>query len=362
MDDRSEERPAFGFTIFYQILFAVCLVALLPIGGLWYMGVYETEQEMTASVSRGLIAGADAIAGSVEQWRAMNLRVLEQNAETPAIRSMDARAQNPVLKSLTGTYGWVYLAFTVSPDGQNLGRSDGKEPTFYGDREYFRQVMGGEPVGRQLVLGKSSNKPAYILAKPIHDEAGKTVGVIAIAMSLEDLSRTVTATRIGKTGYAILLDDQNRVIAHGDGSVSSALQDSSRHPALAQRAGSGLATVLDEHGRQIVTYHLTLSQGWKLIVQQDVDEAYAKVRQAQQKALLLLLVTLVAVLIVALLLAKRLSTPIRRLTAVADEISRGNLEAEITETGRRDEIGALAKAIERMRISLRMAFDRLRKR
>jgi methyl-accepting chemotaxis protein len=49
-------------------------------------------------------------------------------------------------------------------------------------------------------------------------------------------------------------------------------------------------------------------------------------------------------------------------STVADVISRGKLDATIKETSRRDEIGALARAIERMGISLQMAFDRLRKK
>jgi methyl-accepting chemotaxis protein len=47
---------------------------------------------------------------------------------------------------------------------------------------------------------------------------------------------------------------------------------------------------------------------------------------------------------------------------IAEEISKGKLGAEIKETVRNDEIGALARAIERMGISLQMAFDRLRKK
>lgn len=363
MDTQLRDRKPFGLNIAQQILLATCLVALIPMGGLWYLGVYETQRELQASVSRNLQAHADAIAGSVEQWTDMNLRVLEQNADTPAIGSMDAQSQNPVLKTVTSTYPWVYLAFTVLPNGQNLGRSDGKEPTYYGDREYFKQVMNGEPLGKQLVLGKSSKKPAYILAKPIKNQADKTVGAIAIAMTLEDLSKTITATRIGATGYAILLDEDRRLIAHGDSSVSSELQDLSDHPAFATPGGNGgLSVQQDSQGKELVTFAKTLSQGWKLIVQQDAEEAYARVYQAQQGAIAALVVTLVAVVLAALLLAKRLSAPVRRLTAVADEISRGNLEATIGETERVDEIGALARAIERMRVSLHMAFERLRKR
>ena len=211
--------------------------------------------------------------------------------------------------------------------------------------------------------GKTSGKPAFILAKPIKSEGAKISGVIAIAMTLEDLSKTITKTRIGETGFAVLLDENNRLIAHGNGEVTSELQDLSSHPALRQRNRFDRNSfVFEEDGKKIVAYTKKTQQGWTLIVQQDYQEAYAAANAAQRNAILLLVVTLVTVLIIAYLLARRLSTPIRNLTLIADEISRGNLSAEIKETERSDEIGALARAIERMGVSLQMAFDRLRKR
>ncbi|MBU1567897.1 MAG: cache and HAMP domain-containing protein [Proteobacteria bacterium] len=293
----------------------------------------------------------------------MNLRLLQQNGASPAILGMEVKEQDPVLKSITDTYEWIYLAFTILPDGQNLGRSDGKPQTFYGDREYFQQVLGGKPIGQQVLMGKTSGKPAFILAKPIKAEGAKNLGVIAIAMTLEDLSKTITKTKIGETGFAILLDDKNRLIAHGKGAVASELQDFSTHPALQQRNRFDHDSfIFVEEGKKIVAYTQKTQLGWTLIVQQDYREAYVAADEAQRNAVLLLVVTLATVMLIAFLLASRLSTPIRNLTVIADEISRGNLGAKIKETGRSDEIGALARAIERMGVSLQMAFERLRKR
>ncbi len=352
-----------GFRILYQVLATMCVIALIPIGGLWYISIYKSRQDWTTNILQNLINNTESLTRSVDAWTTMNLQVLEQNAETPAIHSMDSEVQNPILKSMADTYEWVYLAFTILPSGQNIGRSDGKPQTFYGDRKYFKQVLSGKSIGQQVLLGKTSKKPAFILAKPIKAEGSKILGAIAIAMSLEDLSKTITKTRIGETGFAVLLDENNRLIAHGKGEVSSELQDMSSHPALRQRNRFDRDSfVFKEDGKKIVSYSKKTEQGWTLIVQQDYLEAYKAADETQRNAIILLIVTLVTVVLVAYLLAQRLSTPIRNLTAIADEISRGNLGAEIRETERSDEIGALARAIERMGVSLQMAFDRLRKR
>jgi HAMP domain-containing protein len=72
-----------------------------------------------------------------------------------------------------------------------------------------------------------------------------------------------------------------------------------------------------------------------------------------------LVLTLLSVALVAFLFAQRLTRPIRSLTRTADEISRGHLKATITEVNRSDEIGALARAIDRMRASIKVAMGRL---
>jgi methyl-accepting chemotaxis protein len=351
-----------GFRILYQILLAMLLIATIPLGGLYYIGIYKSGQEWSGNIKDRLTTLTDSLTQSVDDWTAFNLKVLEQNSMIPAIRSMDAQQQNPVLKSIQDAYSWIYLAFTIQRDGQNLGRSDGKPTVFYGDRDYFKQVLVGMPVGMQVLIGKTSNQPALILAKPIEGPGIRNIGAIAIAMTLEDLSKTITDTRIGETGFAILVDEKNRLIAHGKGEIASELQDFSSHPILgANRLADSDDFVFDDGGKKIVAFSKKTQVGWTLIVQQDYEEAFAASQLAKRNAVYLLIITVSMVLLIAILLAKRLSTPIQNLTRIASEISLGKIGAQIRETKRSDEIGDLARAIKRMGVSLKMAFNRLQK-
>ncbi len=348
-----------GFLIGYQILVAMLVIALIPLAGLYYISISKARADWSANILHNLTITTSGLARSVEEWTTMNFLLLQQVSATPAMKSMEASQQNPVLATISKTYPWIYLAHTIQLDGNNAGRSDGKATTFYGDRDYVKKVVSGEPVAQEVVIGKTSKKPALILAVPIVGDASRTLGVASTAMSLEDLSKTVTSTKIGTSGYVILVDERNRLIAHGKGEISSELQDFSSHPGL--RKQNEMIIHKDE-GKQVIAYSKKTRQGWTLLVQQDYDEAYAAADKARTNALVLLVVTLLFVAAAAYFLAGRLATPIRRLTVVADEISCGKLDAKIGETGRQDEIGALARSIERMGVSLQMAFDRLRKR
>ena len=99
-----------------------------------------------------------------------------------------------------------------------------------------------------------------------------------------------------------------------------------------------------------------------MIVQQDYDDAFAPLLEARRNALILIACALVLVVIVAYALSRQLARPIWELTTIAENISRGHFETQIAGIDRRDEIGALARAIERMAVSIKMAFERLRKK
>jgi methyl-accepting chemotaxis protein len=73
-------------------------------------------------------------------------------------------------------------------------------------------------------------------------------------------------------------------------------------------------------------------------------------------------VFIVLALIISFLFSNTLALPIRRLTGVAEQISKGkDLDVTIDEIKRGDEIGELAKSIDRLKTSVKIMIDRMRK-
>jgi HAMP domain-containing protein len=77
--------------------------------------------------------------------------------------------------------------------------------------------------------------------------------------------------------------------------------------------------------------------------------------------LVLMAATLSIAIGVAVAVARNLSRPILSLTAAADRISLGLLDTPVVATSK-DELGELAEALERMRQSLKLSIERLRRR
>lgn len=352
------------FSIFHKMLAAMLLVALVPLLTIWYVNYRGSIAHISASVDQRLSGISDRLVTHVNDWVGMNEKTLRQNAALRDVASMDAARQVPILKTVLNEYGWSYLVFTIRPDGKNIARSDDKELIDYSDRIYFKQVIDGAPLGKQVVLSKTTGKPALILAVPIYGAANNVVtGVMAMGMAIGEISEQVTNSRIGNTGYAFLLDESGKVVAHQKQEYASNAVDFSGHPAFLGRDNeTHKQVVFEEDGRKVIAYAQRTQQGWTMVAQQDYDEAFAAISTANRQGLVLLITTLLAAIAIAYLVSQRLAQPIRNLTHIADEISRGKLGATIVEINRGDEIGALAAAIERMSVSIKMALERLKMR
>ncbi|MET0091378.1 MAG: cache domain-containing protein [Candidatus Thiodiazotropha sp.] len=209
-------------------------------------------------------------------------------------------------------------------------------------------------------VNKTTGKPARVISSPIKDEHQRTKGVLAIGMSLADISDKIATTRFGDTGYAILLDQDGRVISHINEKYTSERTKLLDHPGynalMVNNAQSLIYT--NEAGKKVISQMRKTSHGWILLVQQDYDEAFSALQTYNQQTRLLMLLSLILVIVVAFLVARQLTQPIRQLTMAADAISRGNFDYQISDTTRGDELGDLARAVERLGSSVRLAMER----
>ncbi|MCV2370728.1 cache domain-containing protein [Roseateles oligotrophus] len=259
-----------------QGLLVLGLVFLI---GLWSVGSSRTEETFTDDIGLRLIAASNVIATRIADWDDTNIRVLNQVVRLPDMVSMEGPRQVPLLKSISDSYDWIFLSLTTTPTGENVARNDGQPLRPYDDRAWFQSVIGGAPFARQLLISKTTGKPALVLARPIRDGAGRLIGVVCISMFLTEISKAISTAKIGETGYAVLLDEKNMVIAHGNpANVRAALEDFGDHPALAAVGADARPAVYSLADKKVVAFARKRPQGWSLLVEQDYQEAFSPAR------------------------------------------------------------------------------------
>ena len=262
----------FTLKIFPKILITMLLVSILPLSVIWYINYKNVIKQTSDGVNQQLANVSDKLVSYVNSWVTMNLKVLNQNAMLADMASMEGARQNPILRSMLAEYKWSYLVFTVGPDGMNVGRSDDLKLLDYSDRIYFKDVMNGAPMGKQVVISKTTGKPAVILSAPIHAADKKTgektiAGVIAMGMFITEMSERITNLQIGQTGYAFLLDENGKVVAHQKEEFADKSADFSTHPAFVQRPQSGKTLITYKDGKKnVIAYVQKTDQGWRIVL------------------------------------------------------------------------------------------------
>lgn len=361
-DLSGKQRKSVRFGLIFKVVSLMLIVSLVPLATFWginfVQGNARTKQDTEVLINQI----TQGLADQVDEWIDKNIRILNTLTRLDDIQSMQQDKQSPLLKAVSDENPWAYLVFTVNPHGENVARSDGKGLTYYGDRSYFRQVMKGRKLAWQTLIGKTSKKPALVLAVPIK-RRGTVVGVLASAMTIDAISDRIATWQRGATGYAFLVDETGRVVAHQVREYALSQKNLSAHPLVTRimEGKSGTYYFKDNNGEDYVGSILLTKHGWGMAVQQSEREVFEALTKSQRLAYLMLAITVVAVSFVALLLGRAIVVPIRRLTDVAERISKGELDMQFN-IASQDEIAVLGNAIMRLRDSMRLSIERFSRR
>ncbi len=237
----------------------------------------------------------------------------------------------------------------------------------------------GEVVWSTPYQDAALNGLVITASTPVLDEQGKFQGVAAMDIQLTRITNIISKISIGETGYAFLVDKDNRLIAlppagYNDfgftaetvpfGEILDLAKLDNTAPGLVDilksfsSNGSQLSTVQLGGEERFVIYQNIPAMNYNLAIivptQELLTESAAiRVQIAQETrntimvSILLVALILVIASFAALGIANRLTTPLKSLTSVANEIIRGNFDAR-AEVQNRDELGTLAETLNIM--------------
>jgi signal transduction histidine kinase/CheY-like chemotaxis protein len=245
------------------------------------------------------------------------------------------------------------------------------------DRMDSKAELSGDPGFIAAQAGRIHFGPIYFfeqtepymsIAAP--DTSGDG-GVTLAEVNLKFIWLVVTGIKIGEHGYAYVVDDRGRLVAHPDISRVLQMTDLSALPhvraALAQRDGSrasleSVESAVDPEGQPVLTTHAVIDPlGWFVFVEQLRSEALAPLYASLSRHAIVLLLTLGLALLASLLLARSMVSPIRELQSGAQKIGAGDLGHRIhVESG--DELQELAEQFNRMGAQLQESYADLERR
>jgi len=363
-DEESVPAPQkihFGLTL--KVMIIMIIISLVPFAISWGVFFNKTGNQTRSDTERLMEQTADGLMIHVDEWLDKNIRLLNTIAQLPEIVSMNRAQQEPVLRLIQANYPYMYLVLITNSAGMNTARSDNAALQSYADREYFKKIAQGNDLAWENIIGRTSKKPSVVFSVPIKSD-GKFVGVLAAAMTIEQVSANIAKWKKGKTGFAFLVDNNMKVVAHQTKQYETEQKDLSGHPLIqAFKQGKNTATIhfSNENGQRSLGFSKGNKLGWVLAIQQDYSEVFETLREVQFFSLILLLITVILISSVAYLSARSIIKPIRSLTHATERMSLGDIDIKI-DVASKDEIGLLAQAIKRMQMSLKIGLNRSRRK
>lgn len=199
--------------------------------------------------------------------------------------------------------------------------------------------------------------PVSVLAAPVSDEDG-LIGVVEAVVSWEAIRREF-ADESRRDVRATLVDRSGRILfplaARGSPRhPSSLVADFERFPARVTRSealpGGGVLASIAPVGQP----------DWGVLLERDLDAAFASVDRMVRDTLLWSAAALAAALLLGLFSARRISRPIAQLASSSRAVSEGQYGTNVEVTGTA-ELADLSENFNRMSESIRDAFENLKR-
>lgn len=192
-------------------------------------------------------------------------------------------------------------------------------------------------------------------------------GIVTSDISLKWLQDAVSEITLFRSGYAFLISRNGVFITHPDSSLVMkhtifSIAEEKANPGLRKvgrsmiNGGEGLVAIdgdLLSDTRSWLYYAPLSSIGWSLGIIIPEDELLADVHSLGRTVVLIALCGLVLMALLIMLIAHRITGPLKSLASTTIQIAQGNLDTKLPEIKTGDEIGSLALSFDSMRVALK---------
>ncbi len=321
---------------------------LLLILALWARHEFRDHTE-TAQIQLAL--ASQQAASQVEELLGQMMGHLHVLARNPAILHRRVAQMEDLFRQALAEHPGLANVFAVSAEGRlfatalSLPAVTAFTPA---DRPWLQLVLAtGAPVVGDFQIGRITGRPIAVIAVPLRDERGATIGTLAAALSLARLQALFLSLPLVSGMTVTVVDSGDRVLSHHP--AGSETWFGRRLPsALAVRSGPAVVTRLAwfEDGDRIAAIAPVGGSGWRVLAGIPAGSIKDGARRDITAISLPVLALLAVAGLIGFVIASRIWRPLEALTGAAARVPRG--ERIVVSVDSTDEAGELARAFNAM--------------
>jgi signal transduction histidine kinase len=331
----------------------VMLIATAAVGPLVAYGavsLYQLQAGTRQSVTEGNLRVGRQVAEQIRQYIRNNERVLKSIGVELRTPGVEAWQRSRILKDYVLEFPEFREITMFDAGGRVMATSRFDKPRV--------SIPNASDVGsdgvyvaplRQDDDGLPTTTIA-IRAADVGQESAWVVGEIA----LEELWRVVDRIRVGQTGYASLLGEDLRIVAHGNPNkkrlAASPEQKSAEQEFVRTRGTEKEASgrYRDETGQEMLAAMSRVEDlNWTVVVEQPTTEAFGIAERLQRNLLVVIGLALMGTMTLGWLWGRSFITRIFALTKATQAIAEGRMDERVALSGS-DEIHQLGESFNSM--------------
>lgn len=303
----------------------------------------------------------EVLAGIGENLDLLNLTI--DNTIEPKIHDIDVLSEtvaalfegesSPELRGILNQYVNLHqeaqIIYVGTQEGLFVQEPKTDMPVDYDPRkrDWYKEAMErkGEVVISEPYISASTGDMVVTLSKMLKDGSG----VIGVDLDLSYLQKLTNQVKIGKEGYALILDKNRTYIAHPTSNAGGKAEESFYNKMFEKEKGQFSYELAGKN--KIMGFVTNEMTGWKIggnLYSSEISDAAESIFH---NTVIVIVVALVIGALMVLFIIKSIIKPIRALKEKAITISQGDLTEHI-EIHSTDEIGQLGKAFNEMQESL----------
>jgi len=227
-----------------------------------------------------------------------------------------------------------------------------EEKNNFVNRDFIQKSNNNESYCSEIFI--SEDKLPYMeFAEPI-SIYNEIMGILFAKVNLKAIWDVVDSSIVGQRGQALIFDRNGIYIAHSkrkkvylketfpDSSIINEIsQGRSGHKVYTNRAGE----------KMIAAYVPLMMTKWGIVIQQPVNEAFAKVQTMRIQISIFVISSILVASVIAYVYTRKIVRPVEQLISGVKRFSTGDLNYRITPLGK-DEISTLTKQFNTMAVRL----------
>jgi GAF domain-containing protein len=404
-----------------KLVYTFLIITLIPLALLAYLINRSSQNVLTQAANSALFSTASQIASSIDTFISNEIEFIEIEAQLPIFQDylnlpvegrenseLEKQAQSyltnlyELRKSQGGVDGRYLLGFSLLDRSGTVlidthpfsGEKNPYVGVDWSERNYFAQpFLLGFPYSSPVEIPQEGGVSSTNFSARLTNELNQPIGVLIAHYDGRIIQEMVKEMNnvAGPGSFGAVFDENSIYLAHGtnpdilfttvanlDETLLEDLRRIKRLPDLPSseiiytfpELQAGLENDLPffaakdpsagEQVNQVAVVQLK-NHPWRVAFFQPENIFLETARQQTENVLLFSILIAFLTLGAALLAAQGLGTPITNLTAIAEQVTAGNLNLQALVTSQ-DEIGALAQAFNNMTDQLRQTLEGLEQR